>query len=340
MYDTIKLYLNFSKAVDMTPINQLKEVQPKKGIDYRDEYGAYVDSDDYYKLPHPKGRSSWNIVAHTDAYVIEGSLAKWYFGNNVQTLTLAQAKKAVRDLGIALGVGDAIFKAKVNRLDFSSVVCTDLTPVYYFNIMDYLNGFRRSLKDGETTLYYDRATRDKVVKAYDKTLEANYTGMEIPEDYRGKNLFRFEVVYYTSEINRVFNKRKSLKEVTLKDILTERAFNHFADTWLDYYEKIQKINNANNMIQKNKAEKLTASSLIDRMLARLVNQFGLEESLRLVELDYQVGNVSERRKITDAKRRVRELADSIPAAPYDLTDDLDRRMRRRALEIKETIQLL
>ena len=94
------------------------------------------------------------------------------------------------------------------------------------------------------------------------------------------------------------------------------------------------------MIQKNKAEKLTSGSLIDRMLARLVNQFGLEESLRLVELDYQVGNVSERRKINDAKRRVRELADSIPSPPYDLIDDLDRRMRRRALEIRETIQLL
>jgi hypothetical protein len=340
MYDTIKLYLNFSKAVDMTPIDQLKEVQPKKGIDYRDEYGAYVDSDDYYKLPHPKGRGSWNIVAHTDAYVIEGSLAKWYFGNNVQTLTLAQAKKAVRDLGIALGVGDAIFKAKVNRVDFSSVVCTELTPVYYFNLMDYLNGFRRSLKDGETTLYYDRATRDKVVKAYDKTLEANHTGMEIPENYKGKNLFRFEVVYYSTEINRVFNKQKNLKEVTLKDILSERAFNHFADTWLDYYERIQKINNANNMIQKNKGETLTTRILVNRMVARLVNQTGLEDALRFIELDYQVGNVTDRRNINDAKRKVRELAQSVPAPPYDLIDDLDSRMRQRAREIKETIRQL
>ena len=340
MYDTIKLYLNFSKAVDMTPINQLKEVQPKKGIDYRDEYGAYVDSDDYYKLPHPKGGSSWNIVANADSYVIEGSLAKWYFGNNVQTLTLAQAKKAVRDLGIALGVGDAIFKAKVNRVDFSSVVCTELTPVYYFNLMDYLNGFRRSLKDGETTLYYDRATRDKVIKAYDKTLEATDTGMEIPENFKGKNLFRFEVVYYSTEINRVFNKQKNLKEVTLKDILTERAFNHFADTWLGYYERIQKINNANNMIQKNKGETLTTRILVNRMVARLVNQTGLEDALGFIELDYQVGNVTDRRNINDAKRKVRELAQSVPAPPYDLIDDLDRRMRRRASEIRETIQQL
>lgn len=340
MYDTIKLYLKYSKAVDMTPIDQLKEVQPEKGIDYRDEYGAYVDSDDYYKLPHPKGRSSWNIVAHTDAYVIEGSLAKWYFGNNIQTLTLAQAKKAVRDLGVALGVGDAIFNAKVNRVDFSSVVCTELTPLYYFNLMDYLNGFRRSLKDGETTLYYDRATRDKVVKAYDKTLEAIHSGMEISQEFRGENVFRFEVVYYTSEVNRVFKKQKKLTEVTLKDILTERAFNHFADTWLGYYEKIHKLNNANDMTQKNKGETLTARSLVDRMVARLVAQTGLEDALRFIEIDYQVGNVSERRKINDAKRRVRELAQSIPAPPYDLIDDLNIRMRQRAKEIKETIHQL
>ena len=340
MYDTIKIYLKYSEAVGMTPIDQLKEVHPEKGIDYRDEYGAYVDSDDYYKLPHPKGGSSWNIVAHTDSYVIEGSLAKWYFGNNIQTLTLAQANKAVRDLGVALGVGDAIFKAKVNRVDFSSVVCTELTPVYYFNLMDYLNGFRRSLKDGETTLYYDRATRDKVIKAYDKTLEATDTGMEIPENFKGKNLFRFEVVYYSTEINRVFNKQKNLKEVTLKDILTERAFNHFADTWLGYYERIQKINNANNMIQKNKGETLTTRILVNRMVARLVNQTGLEDALGFIELDYQVGNVTDRRNINDAKRKVRELAQSVPAPPYDLIDDLDRRMRRRASEIRETIQQL
>lgn len=337
MYDTIKIYLPYCKAADMTPIDQLENVIPKRGIDRRDGDGVYYDSDDIYELHHPKGNSCWNIVAHTNSYVIEGSLAKWYFGNNVQTLTLAQARKAIKDLGVALGVGESIFKGTVNRVDFSSVISTELPPVYYFNLMDYLNGFRRSLKDGETTLYYDRATRDKVVKIYDKTLEAEYRSMEIPDEYRGQNLFRFEVVYYTTEIKRVFNKNKKLSEVTVKDIMTERAFNHFADTWLDYYEGIMKLNNANNMIQKNKAEKLTASSLIDRMLARLVNQFGLEESLRLVELDYQVGNVSERRKINDAKRRVRELADSIPAPPYDLIDDLDRRMRQRAREIKETI---
>lgn len=340
MYDTIKLYLKYSEAVGMTPIDQLLDVLPKGGKDVRDGEGVYIDSDDYYELPYAKGVGGWRIVAHKKAYVIEGSLAKWYFGNNIQTLTLAQAKKAVRDLGVALGVGDAIFKAKVNRVDFSSVVCTDLTPVYYFNLMDYLNGFRRSLKDGETTLYYDRTTRDKVVKAYDKTLEANYTGMEIPENYRGKNLFRFEVVYYTSEINRVFNKRKNLKEVTLKDILTERAFNYFADTWLGYYERIQKINNANNMIQKNKEETLTTRILVNRMVARLVNQTGLEDALRFIELDYQVGNVTDRRNINDAKRKVRELAQSVPAPPYDLIDDLDRRMRQRAREIKETIRQL
>lgn len=337
MYDTIKIYLRYNKAVDMTPIDQLENVIPKRGVDRRDGDGVYYDSDDIYELRHPKGNSCWNIVAHTNGYVIEGSLAKWYFGNNVQTLTLAQGRKAMKDLGIALGVGDTIFRAKVNRVDFSSVISTELPAIYYIKRMDDLKGFRRTHKDGETTLYYDRAARDKVVKIYDKTLEAEYKGMEMPDEYRGQNLFRFEVVYYTKEIKRVFNKNKRLSEVTVKDIMTERAFNHFADTWLDYYEGIMKLNNANNMIQKNKGEKLTASVLVDRMVARLVAQTGLEDALRFIELDYQVGNVTDRRRINDAKRKVRELAQGIPAPPYDLIDDLDRRMRQRAREIKETI---
>lgn len=342
MYDTVHIFLNYSDVESLTPIEDTNLKRGVGGERWNSEGVVYSHSQSYF-LRYPNqykygAVDGWNVVAHHSGYKLMGSLAKWYFGNNVQTLTLTQAIKAMESLGEALGVGRCIFKGKVNRYDFSSVIYTEQPAKHYFVFLDNMRGFERSKKKSQTTLYYNRKGKkdDKAYKAYDKVLECNDNGYYIPIQFKGLNLFRWEVVYHSTEINRVFNRDKG-DVFTVAKMLTEETFNHCVEEWLASYESIMKLNNAHNMVQTRDNENLTANDLIVRAFARVINQTGLEETLAFVELDYLVGNVKDRRKINDAKRKLREYSKAIPATPYDPVGELNEKMTQRAREIKETI---
>lgn len=338
MYDTIHIFLHYSDVQSLTPIEETR-LKRGNGSDRWNQDGVVFSSTQGYFLRYPTNYGSvegWNVEAHRTGYKLKGSLAKWYFGNNIQTLTLAQAIKAIESLGEALGVGRCIFKAKVNRMDFSSVISTMHPADYYFVFLDNMKGFDRSKKKSETTLYYNRKSRDKAFKAYDKVKESMDMGYYIPIQFKGENLFRWETVYYPKEISRVFKRDKG-DVFTVEQMLTEETFNHCVEVWLSSYESVMKINNPNSMIQTEENQSLTANDLIKRAVARLINQTGLEDALAFVELDYQVGNVNQRRKVTEAKRKLREYSQAIPAKPYDPVGELNARMAERAREIQETI---
>lgn len=338
MYDTIHIFLHYSDVQSLTPIEETR-LKRGNGSNRWNQEGVIFSTTQGYFLRYPEKYGSvegWKVEAHCTGYKIKGSLAKWYFGNNIQTLTLTQAIKAMESLGEALGVGRCIFKGKVNRMDFSSVIYTMHPADYYFVFFDNMKGFDRSKKKSETTLYYNRKSRDKAFKAYDKVKESNDMGYYIPIQFKGENLLRWEAVYMPKEINRVFNRDRG-DVFTVEQMLTEETFNHCVEVWLSSYESVMKINNPNSMIQTRDNENLTANDLIKRAVARLINQTGLEDALAFVELDYLVGNVEERRKVTEAKRKLREYSQVIPATPYDPVGELNEKMAQRAREIKETI---
>lgn len=342
MYDTLYIKLPYSRVTDIKPISEMPLFILKGSKHYYNGDGVFTGMYDCFYMHYPNAvhdKDKVTVFVKRDEYEIHLSLGKLFFGNNIQTLSLIEARMAMNALGDAIGVGKDIYKGNVTRCDFSSVICTDLSPSYYFNLLDELRGFNRSKQSDQTTLYYHRSQKDKKVKVYDKTKHAQDTNMKIPEEYEGEFLFRFEVVYYTKELNRIFKTKRHSDGVTVEDILRERAYIHFADYWLKYYNNIMKLNDANTMIQTHENQDLKANDIFERVVARLINQTGIEEAFKFVELDYLAGNVSDRRRVNDAKAKVRRVARSIPANPYHLIDELNTKMAERAAEIKRTIML-
>ena len=349
MYDTLKLvlYIKDIPIEEITPIDRTKA--HFVGIsDWQEKNVKYTKHK--YNLLYPKcsGKDSgWTIWVKRDRYIIEGSLAKWYFGNNIQTLTLAQAKKGIVDLGRDIGVGKYIYKAEVKRIDFSSNVYTKNPPHSYFPLLDFLIGFYRHHIKDHKSVYYDTKTGDRQIVVYDKKLEAEQNKMTIPSEAKGyKNILRFEVRYKTKGIYNYLSKLKiNKKPFNVSDMLEERRFTYFADEWFELYQKIEKINHTKDIMPaKNKR---TAKEISEAVFARLMNEIGLSKVLDYVELEYQLSykgtealRPENRRKVQDAKKNIKQTYNIPITKAYEPIAELNQLMKERQEEIKETMMRL
>ena len=110
-----------------------------------------------------------NILVHVfEAGIsLKGSLAKYYFGNNVEMLTRKDTQRAIEKLSEALHID--IRKAKVRRLDVAMIVYTQRPPADYYSYLGQKSRFLR-LQATDNTLYYN--TKKKQLIFYNKTKEA------------------------------------------------------------------------------------------------------------------------------------------------------------------------
>jgi len=146
--------------------------------------------------------------------IFEGSLAKyWNQGNNIEPLAMEDVWDVLNELTEKFGV--SFFAAKVTRLDIAGIVVTDHAFHNYTRCLGAKSNCRRWWVD--TTLYYDNSEdpkdTTKQLIVYDKHKEAEYKGMQIPEPFVGKNLFRYEL--------RI---KKDLKNQLQKDVIGKTLY--------------------------------------------------------------------------------------------------------------------
>lgn len=72
---------------------------------------------------------------------IKGSLAKYYLGNNFQTLSQKTTSEAIEKLSDDLNLD--INLCKVSRIDLSTNFITDFKPTLYYDYLDSLMRFQR-----------------------------------------------------------------------------------------------------------------------------------------------------------------------------------------------------
>lgn len=158
---------------------------------------------------------------------IKGSFPKFLKGNNVETLTAKEFQTVIELLEdvFSVSLSDAI----ITRLDLAATVEMNYNPAAYYSFLGNCGRMFRSLHGN--TLYYSLKCRQLVF--YDKAKEA---GKEIPNEYRGKNLLRFEVQYRKS-ISAQFRVQKLRIEQLLRPDFYKTLKNH----WMGEFEKIHKV---------------------------------------------------------------------------------------------------
>ena len=165
--------------------------------------------------------------------VKDGSLCKWYLGNNIQIMTRQDTRQAIEKLSDTIHL--PMDRAVITRLDIASNIITKHPINTYLNHLGMLRyATRLPMSHG---LYYQRG--DRLLCFYDKLRELKSKGETIPELYIGKNVLRYEQ-RYLRRVSSYF--KTNVIGATLYD---EDFYINAISAWFSLYEQINKINDVN-----------------------------------------------------------------------------------------------
>jgi hypothetical protein len=189
--------------------------------------------------------------------VCDGSLCKWYLGNNYQTMGRRDTQRAFEKLSDTLHL--PMGKSLVTRLDLAQNFIVRYPPEVYMHHLGQLKYFKRYPTDG--SLYY--MGNGSKLCFYDKNREQKRKRETVPELYEGRNVLRYEQ-RYTQHIARQLN----VSEVTGALLYDVAFYMGLLNRWRDTYRDIQKINditlNFQAMKTKQELYRMGVLSLIER----------------------------------------------------------------------------
>ena len=120
MYDTINMYYNILDN-PAPSVEKLFEHCNNKSEHYNVKNdSSYVQGD----------LRNMKVTFNEASISVKGSLCKYFYGNNIDTLNLTNTREALNQISADLSID--IHKARVTRIDFSTNIITDYTPTVYY----------------------------------------------------------------------------------------------------------------------------------------------------------------------------------------------------------------
>lgn len=256
MYDTVNLRL---RGYDVPGVSFLEETAL-----YLDEITGQFEHRNGLHVVIGKLGCLTVSIDEAAVRVKQGSLCKWFLGDNVQEMGRGDTKRAIEKLSDTLHL--PMERAAVTRLDVAHNLLMRYPPGVYYN---HLGGLRYAtrLQEPEGIYYKQGAGR---LAFYDKTRESQKNGGPIPDICTGNNILRYE---------RRFEKRLAHylqePEITAATLYNEAFYIKVVKMWLQAYRDIDKINDItiNPDVMKSKKDFDRAARLA------LVEKFGGEAAL-------------------------------------------------------------
>ena len=219
MYDTINMYYNLIDNPSPS-VEKLFEHCNNKSEHYNVKNdSSYVQGD----------LRNMKVTLNESSISVKGSLCKYFYGNNIDTLNLTNTREALNQISADLSID--IHKASVSRIDFSTNIITDYTPTIYYPYLGQLSRFERY--EQPNSIYYNQQA--KRLLFYDKIEEAKNKGMTIPKQHIGDNLLRYELV-----LNKGISRYLKYNGLYALDLGSEELFKKLLHLWYSYYQQIQK----------------------------------------------------------------------------------------------------
>lgn len=209
-------------------------------------------------------------VSSVGITVKDGSLTKWYAGDNLKMLSREETQEAFMQLSDTLHL--PMHKASVKRFDFGMNIQLDHKISAY---LPYLGSNGRYIRlEQKTGLNYKVTGRELCI--YDKIAEMKSKG-DIPLPlYDGRYVLRYEKRYLQS-IARYFNREFVIGE-TLYD---EYFYRDLTNDWYSDYLKIQKQKqykiDLNMITTKEQMKMLGVLALVERQGGKLAALENIKE---------------------------------------------------------------
>lgn len=266
------------------------------GADFLEEVPCYINdvSEHHYSNGVVITGSLGNLKVSLNEYQIkikDGSLCKWYLGDNLQTMGRRDTERAVEKLSDLLHL--PISKAQVTRIDVSQNFIMKFPPSVY---MQHLGQMRNAARLEEpNSLYYRKA--DCGLCFYDKAKEQKAKKETLPELYEGRNVLRYEQRY-----ERRIAKHLEVSEVRAAMLYNEAFYIDLLNRWRDDYKSIQKINDVqlNFEVMRNKKD-------LNRMgILSLVESVGGENAMIKQIAEAQQQGKLNKKQAFDLRQAVRD----------------------------------
>ena len=240
--------------------------------DFLSEVPCYITdvSEHHYSNGVVVTGSLGNLKVSCNEYQIkvkDGSLCKWYLGDNLQTMGRKDTERAVEKLSDLLHL--PMSKAQVTRIDVSQNFIMKHPPKVYLNHLGAMKNAARL--EEPNTLYYRK--QDYGLCFYDKAREQKAKREPLPELYANKNVLRYEQ-RYTGRLA----KHLGVPEVRASMLYDEAFYIDLLNRWRDDYKAIQKINdvqlNFECMRNKKDLNRMGVLSLVESVggLNAMMNQ--------------------------------------------------------------------
>ncbi|HRR96034.1 MAG TPA: hypothetical protein P5150_04800 [Candidatus Ratteibacteria bacterium] len=279
MYDTVKLDLENLGEVSYTIEEVAKYIDVVGEKNYRG-YHSIIGYNENLRI----GLNNYSLT-------VEGSLPKWYLGDNLQTMGRAEARCAVEKLSDTLHL--PMEKAEVKRLDIAQNILVKHKPELYLTHLGSLAKFNRFMSSG--TLYYSNSQLNLVF--YDKVKEQKRKMLPIPELLKERNLLRYEL-RFKKRIDRQFNHYP----IDAKLLSDEEFYINIIDKWKSCYERIEKYEYLPIDIKAMKTKK----DLQRAAIANLVKGFGGKDKFdELIKEEYLKGELT-KKQAHDLREAVNE----------------------------------
>jgi hypothetical protein len=189
--------------------------------------GDVVD-DNYFKV----------TVSNNAVVIKDGSLCKYYLGDNFKTLARNDTEMGIEKISDTLHL--PIEKSRVTRLDFAQNFIVSHPVEIYYNHLGELSGFMRQAVTNGTrapeTLYYSSKSNGNLI-FYDKTKKQGSKRRPIPEPYQDRYVLRYEQSY-KKRVAKAFG----VKYITAEMLYDEQFYTRCLDIWGNNYFSIRKIN--------------------------------------------------------------------------------------------------
>ena len=296
--------------ISLTHITKLKTLSDATG-EVLINYGT-IEKLDY-------GNKEKLILSWNQKYLnFHGSLPKYLFGNNLNLLTLNQAKEVFDDLSGKLGID--LSPSIISQLDTAFDLELQLPVKSYYSFLGPIKGMMRTPTDKDSLYYSNLSKADNL---YDKIKALSKEGFTVSEI---KNLMRFEKRDKTASLKRII-KKFGLDVLTVADFLRRDIYSEFIRDLLREYEAITK----KQSFYYNPKPNCTPNDIIRLNAAENICNIGLEEYYARIENTKSLGLFRRKEYPSIAKGIGRNLSKSKNnTKPYPAIIELDDEIHRIA----------
>ncbi len=258
---------------------------------------------------------NYKVSIYNYGISLKGSLAKYYLGDNFQTLTRKGTEEAIESLSDKLGIN--VNKAGVKRVDIAENLIMKHKHQAYYDLLGDCPRLERQEKP--KSIYYSNSKKQLVF--YNKVAEGKHRGLKLPEAWNNKQVLRYEFRYMKKP-----HELLDMPMFTAQNLYDEGVYMKMVDGWFNHYQQVNKIR-----LHSFTKETMNNAKLLGRqlMLKGLEAYGGEQEFLRIIDRSRAEGKLNNRGQAKRLKDKILDLSnDKILTEESELITELDMKVKQ------------